>query len=146
MDGAGQVQAVFKTTTMVLSNTKQHKEQACTKRYGGFVHVMSELWRRHNGSRMRRGVAVGLTQAETLKPGLLAEGCLATLSEGVTAVYKKQRHSNARRMLLLVAARCRIVLEGCNGYGQANRGIFVYNGGCCEAYRFELLSLALAPC
>jgi hypothetical protein len=23
---------------------------------------------------------------------------------------------------------------------------FVYNGGCCEAYRFELLSLALAPC
>jgi hypothetical protein len=81
MDGAGQVQAVLKTTTMVLSNTKQHKEQACTKIYGGFVHVMSELWRRHNGSRVRRGVAVGLTQAETLKPGLLAEGCLATLSD-----------------------------------------------------------------
>jgi hypothetical protein len=105
MDGVGQVQAVLKTATMVLSNTKWLKEQACNKRYGRFVHVMSELWRRHNGSRMRRGVAVGLTQAETLKPGLLAEGCLATMSEGVIAVYKKQRHSNARRMLLSVAAK-----------------------------------------
>jgi hypothetical protein len=38
-DGDDQVQAVYKRST-VLSNTSQLKDQACTKRYGRFVHVM----------------------------------------------------------------------------------------------------------
>jgi len=53
--------------------------------------------------RERRGAAIGLTQAETLKPAL-AEGCLAGHEDAI-AVQKNQRHGSDRRVLLSGAAR-----------------------------------------
>jgi hypothetical protein len=50
----------------------------------------------------RRGADIGLTRAETLKPGLLAEGCLAVMR--MRLLFRRHRDRKVERMLLSIAA------------------------------------------
>jgi len=57
----------------------------------------------------RRGADIGLTQAETLKPGLLAEGCLAAMR--MRLLFRRHRDREMERMLLSIAAS----ISSCSG-------------------------------